>query len=637
MGGINLQIRVFFLNNKIRILPNTLVNQIAAGEVVERPASIIKELVENSIDSQATIITVKINDGGKSSITVIDNGSGMTIDDLHLCLKPHATSKMPFDDIIKIDNLGFRGEALASIASVSKVKVISKYHQAELGYELACNFGIESEISPNALQQGTIIQVNDLFSLTPARLKFLSSNAQETNYCYKIFKKLALAHPHIHFQMESNGKLVFNYNVVGKVYVEHLANRCEQVIGKDFVMNSCIIDEQVQDITFQGIISIPTFYKKTTDNQYWVVNSRPLQDKFLNNVVRRVYFDVLKLGEYPVYALNLNIKRDLVDENVNPTKSEVRFQDKQQISNFLYSKIKDAVYGINGQKTSSNLSSQLLSRVAKKSPNMLNFFKPLDNTIHEHSLYAGSNQQNSTNNAHNSHSIKEQQLAYFNNVAEIEHNFDVSVDSSISNIVDSDEKIDNVESLPLGFAKAQLHSNWIVAQNDSGLIIVDQHAAHERINHELLKAQFQEKTLVSQLLLTSEIILLDPEEFNIVEENAEIIRNCGISFDVFGYNTILVKGIPAILGNINVKTLILEILDDFRGSEESNNLEERYKKIIAKMACHGSIRAGKVLNIAEMNNLLRTMEQTENYAQCSHGRPTFINISLKELEKLFGR
>ncbi|MDR0484641.1 MAG: DNA mismatch repair endonuclease MutL [Alphaproteobacteria bacterium] len=597
------------MTSKIKVLPIHLVNQIAAGEVIERPASIIKELVENSVDAGSTAITVKIQNGGKTFISILDNGSGIDKDDLVLCLKPHATSKLNKDNFNYITTLGFRGEALASIASVSRITIASKEATSEIGYEISANAGNISDVSKSNVPQGTLIQVSDLFYSIPARLGFLRTDGVETTYCYKIFKQLALASPNVSFKLENNDKVVFNYIVKGNTKVEQLRNRAEQILGSTFAENSLFIDEKNPMLKLYGFVGIPTYSKNNQDEQYLILNGRPLKDKTISGIIKFAYSEVLFSGKHPAYALFIDINPSSVDVNVSPTKSEVRFKDVGFIRHLILSSIKTALGLSSTQKTNSTLGSQLFNRNNYSNKNLdLNIFQPQKPT--------GSLQ------------VKESESSYLPEV------------KPIINEAQEDTKEPQQETpsdFPLGFAKAQFHKNWIVAQNKDGLILVDQHAAHERITQEIIKEQYFSKNIPQQLLLHGELLKLDPLQMEVVDIYQEQIRSLGISFDIFGKDSIVIKGLPSILKNPNPVDLMLDIIADFKELETPQSFNKKLNDIISTIACHSSIRSGRIMNVAEMDDLLRTMEKTPNYAQCSHGRPTYIHISLADIEKLFSR
>lgn len=602
--------------DKIKVLTTNLVNQIAAGEVIERPHSIIKELMENSIDAKATSIEVTIKNGGKTFISVFDNGSGISKNDLALCLKPHTTSKLNEDNLSNIVTLGFRGEALPSIASVSRITIQSKEKNSDIGYQVSATNGFEEDITYSNIPSGTIISVSDLFYCVPARLNFLRTDGVETTYCYKTFKQIALANPNVSFKLENNDKIVFNYPAIGLNDFEKLKNRVSQILGKSFIENSIAIDEKNPMLRLYGFIGVPTISKNTQEDQYLVVNNRSLKDRNITGLIKFAYSDVLFSGKQPCYTLFIDINPSDIDVNVSPTKSDIRFRDINFIRHIVLNTIKTALGLKNTQKTDSSLGEQLLNYSAPK-------FNSSSIKQMDISLFKPSNYENPTQVL----SVNEEITQYISAI-------DINIPYEVSDIETINDK---TEDFPLGFAKAQFHKNWILAQNKDGIILVDQHAAHERITQEIIKEQYESKSISQQLLLTTELLKIDALSMEIINIYKEKIESLGISFDVFGSDAILIKAIPSILKNTNPKNLLLDIIADFKELSSPESFNKKINAIIATMACHSSIRSGRIMTVHEMNDLLRAMENTKNYAQCSHGRPTFVNITLKDIEKLFSR
>lgn len=608
--------------DKIKILPINLVNQIAAGEVVERPHSIIKELVENSIDAGATSIEIKIKNGGKTFISVGDNGYGISKNDLALCLKPHATSKLNEGNLSNIVTLGFRGEALPSIASVSKINIHSREHGSNQSYQVYASNGVEEDIRPSSIPLGTLIQVSDLFYCVPARLNFLRTDGVETTYCYKTFKQIALANPEVSFKFENNDKVAFSYPAIGLDKFERLKNRALQILGTSFIENSIYLDEQNPMLRLYGFIGIPTLSKNTKEDQYIVVNNRSLKDRTISGLIKFAYSEVLFSGKQPCYSLFIDINPQEIDVNVSPTKSDIRFKDLNFIRHIMISSIKTKLGLKETQKTNNSLGEQLLNVSSdKNSPSTGSHIryqagsskstKQMDISLFKPQNYAST-----------------PTLSVSDNVSEYAKNVDYT---------DNLEQTEQNEDFPLGFAKAQFHKNWILAQNKDGLILVDQHAAHERVTQEIIKEQYSLKAIPQQLILTTEILKIDSHSMEIINIYKEQIESLGISFDIFGSDALLIKAIPSIVKNSNPKNLILDIISDFKELQSPENFNKKINNIISTIACHSSIRSGRIMNSHEMNDLLRIMEKTPNYAQCSHGRPTYISISLKDIEKMFSR
>lgn len=608
--------------DKIKILPINLVNQIAAGEVVERPHSIIKELVENSIDAGATSIEIKIKNGGKTFISVGDNGYGISKNDLALCLKPHATSKLNEGNLSNILTLGFRGEALPSIASVSKITIHSRERDSKQGYQVYASNGIEEDISPSSIPLGTLIQVTDLFYCIPARLHFLRTDGVETTHCYKTFKQIALANPEVSFKFENNDKIAFSYPAVGLDKFEMLKNRVLQILGTSFIENSIYLDEQNPMLRLYGFIGIPTFSKNTQEDQYIVVNNRSLKDRTISGLIKFAYSEVLFSGKQPCYSLFIDINPQEIDVNVSPTKSDIRFKDLNFIRHIMISSIKTKLGLKETQKTNNSLGEQLLNTSSGKNSSYTVY------TPSYQSEYSKSAKQMDISLFKPQNYASTPTLSVSDNVSEYAKNVDYT---------DNLEQTEQNEDFPLGFAKAQFHKNWILAQNKDGLILVDQHAAHERVTQEIIKEQYSLKAIPQQLILTTEILKIDSHSMEIINIYKEQIESLGISFDIFGSDALLIKAIPSIVKNSNPKNLILDIISDFKELQSPENFNKKINNIISTIACHSSIRSGRIMNSHEMNDLLRIMEKTPNYAQCSHGRPTYISISLKDIEKMFSR
>ncbi len=590
---------------KIKILSKDLVDKISAGEVIERPSSVIKELVENSIDADAKNIEIHIENAGKKFISVKDDGFGIDKDDLSLALLSHSTSKLTIDNLFAIKTLGFRGEALASIAAISKITIGSKYCEANNGYSIECRGGDISDVSPFSINNGTYIKIEDLFSFTPARLKFLRSDNTENIASYKIFKNLALSHPHISFKLFSNQKEIYNYYVDEK---NSLKNRVFQILSKDFIDNSIYFEESNPLFKVYGYLGSPTYTKINSESQYVIVNGRALKDKFLNSLVRVAYSNVLFGGQYPCYVIFLDINPNEIDVNVNPTKSEIRFKDIQLVRHLIISSIKKNLQDTSFQINNSKIAIGLLNKNNTNSPKENLFVEFKNNSLME-----------DINSLHyNQNNIKTSDLSMFS-----ANNFD--------------NHIEDLSAFPLGFAKGQFHKNWIVAENINGIIIVDQHAAHERINQEKLVKNYLHQGVLSQMLITQEIIEIDAIEYELLEMFRVNLYKLGIDFDFFSKHSIVIKSLPALLSNPNAKMLFKDLMLDLKDIQSLEKFDKKLYDVVARIACHKSIRSGKNLSINEMNFLLREMEKTPNYGQCPHGRPTFSEIKLKNIESLFGR
>ena len=601
----------------IRILPDNLVNQIAAGEVIERPASAVKELVENAIDAGATSIEITLVDGGKSLIDVKDNGKGMNREDLSLAVERHATSKLPDNDLFHISYLGFRGEALPSIASVSRLSITTRNEQEENGWQLNISNGDKKEILPIASSYGTKVTVRDLFYATPARLKFLKTAASETAQCIDIINRIALANPQISFYLFDGEKKKITLNACQGDLFDARLKRLIDVIGRGFGENSILIDTTREHIKISGYVSLPTLNKANTLSQYLFVNNRPVRDKLLLGAIKGAYQGVLENGRYPLCALFIDVDPNFVDVNVHPTKAEVRFFDAASIRGLLVGSIRNAL-SIGSQQTAvpSNLEHFLQDRVEKT--NDLNQDMFILNDQHMKS---------------SSHIFASKPITYSktSNLPELERKISVRTEEDTHILCDEYCGV-------LGQAKAQFHNTYIISQTEDSIIIIDQHAAHERIVMEKMKKAFQEgRHLATQILLIPEIVELSPVEKQQLMDNIKNFEQLGLVIKEFGTTAVMVQEIPALIKDCDISKLVHDLAEQISEWGGYFALEDKINHIVATMACHGSVRAGRCLNLAEMNHLLREMEQTPNSGQCNHGRPTYIEMKLKDIDKLFHR
>ena len=583
---------------RIRHLPDTLVNQIAAGEVVERPAAAVKELVENSIDAGAKTIEVSIRNGGKSLIRVKDDGFGMNREELIAATDRHATSKLPDDDLVFIQHLGFRGEALPSIGAVSRLKIESRAEGSADSWAITVAGGHKSEPAPSSVPKGTVIEVRDLFYATPARLKFMKTDRAEYGAVKDTLQRLAMAFPHVGFQLIHDDKKVFQY------VPDDLHGRLSAILSKEFGDNSVPVEAQRDEFTIYGHAGLPTFSRGTSQYQFLFINGRPVKDRLILGCVRAAYRDVLHGDRHPVVALFITCPPDQVDVNVHPAKAEVRFRDAGFVRGLIISALKHAL-GEAGMRTSSTLSSYALTALKPKpfsSPAL-----PLNRGVAEkvQDAYRPIALQNNAVPA-----------ARFEEIAAEEEQQDY----------------------PMGAARAQIHENYIIAQNENGMVIVDQHAAHERLVYERFKAQIADGGVSAQGLLTPEIVDLDDTQAGHLLEQADLFQRLGLDIEAFGPGSIAVRSVPTILsGRINVQQLIRDLSDELEEHSTADALEEKINHMLSTMACHGSVRSGRRMNADEMNALLRQMEQTPNAGHCNHGRPTYVELDLKDIEKLFGR
>lgn len=601
----------------IRILPSNLVNQIAAGEVIEKPASVVKELVENALDAGATSIEVHLTDGGKTFIKIVDNGKGMSKEELEVAVERHATSKLPDDNLFNICFFGFRGEALPSISSVSRMSILSRKKDDENGWKINVDGGVKSEVEPVACNKGTTIEVRDLFYATPARLKFLKSSSSETGYCVDIIERIALANPSVSFALYAEGKKKLFYPAGNGDLFSSRMDRLVAVMGKEFRENSILIDTKREGVSISGYVSLPTLNKANSLSQFLFVNNRVVRDKLLLGAIKGAYSDVLASGRYPLCALFFDVSPQDVDVNVHPTKAEVRFYDNNLVRGLLVSSIKNALARASG-KTSNTLDLSQIARVEEVS-----FDENLslnESPVYNPNIRIGNYQSFSYGNA------KKQA-----DLPDLEYKFSVKTED----IDYSNTSQDEIGAL--GLAKAQINDTYIIAQTPESLIIVDQHAAHERIVMEKLKAGLEAKNQASQILLIPEIVDLSISEKNKLLSVAEEFAKLGLEIEEFGSTAVLVRSTPALLGEVDAKKLIKDLAEQITEWGSGFDLKEKLHLVCATLACHGSVRAGRRLNIEEMNKLLRDMEKTPHSGQCNHGRPTYVELKMKDIAHLFDR
>lgn len=605
----------------IRILPNNLVNQIAAGEVIERPASVVKELVENSIDAGATSIEVTLVDGGKSLIVVSDNGRGIDKDELPVAVERHATSKLPDDNLFNINFLGFRGEALPSISSVSRMTIVSRREGAENAWKIEVSGGEKSEIMPAAHPQGTRIEVRDLFYSAPARLKFLKTTPSETAQCVDILNRIALANPTISFYLSDENRKKVTLNACQGELFDARLKRLADVMGREFSENSLLINAHRENLTITGYVSLPTLNKSNSLYQYLFVNNRPVRDKLLLGAIKGAYQDVLAHNRYPMAALYFDIDPAYVDVNVHPAKAEVRFYDNALVRGLLVSAVRQALT-LGDHRSANNL--DLAGFVHDNIPG---FGENEVAVLQEHKPGGG--------NVPAFRPLMSQPRRQAE-LPELERKvFSVKVDESCPAVSAAG---DSGEVGPLGLAKAQFHDTYIISQTEDSIVIIDQHASHERIVMENLKASLlAENKVATQILLIPEIVDLSLSEKTRLIEAAEELQKLGLSVEEFGSTAVIVREIPALLGDCDIKALIRDLAGEMAEWGKGFSLTDKLHTICATIACHGSVRAGRRLNIDEMNRLLRDMERTEHSGQCNHGRPTYVELKLKDIEKLFER
>ena len=611
----------------IRILPDTLVNQIAAGEVIERPASVVKELVENAIDAGASSIEITLVDGGKSLIAVADNGKGMAREDLELAVERHATSKLPDDDLFHIGYLGFRGEALPSIASVARLSVTSRSRQAENGWRMEVNGGVKQSPVPAASAAGTRVEVRDLFYAAPARLKFLKTAAGEVTQCVDIVNRIALANPQISFYLIDGQKKKISLNACQGELFDARLKRLSDVMGREFGENSLLINAERDHLRISGYVSLPTYNKANSLSQYLFVNNRPVRDKLLLGAVKGAYQGVLEIGRYPLCALFFDVDPDYVDVNVHPTKAEVRFFDGAAVRGLLVSAIRNALTAGSRQTAApANLASFLqdsLENASLTAPLLMSDDKEeaaFLNDCHQPAPSAFRRTLPPLPSRPRTAALPE-----------LERKFSVRAEE------DDNSRYADADGV-LGQAKAQFHNTYIISQTEDSIVLIDQHAAHERIVMEKMKKALNEgRKPATQMLLIPEIVELDACDKHRLLENAENLDQLGLSVEEFGPSAVIVREIPALIKDCDTQKLVHDLAEQIAEWGSDFALTEKLNHIVATMACHGSVRAGRSLNLAEMNHLLREMEQTPNSGQCNHGRPTYIELKLKDIDKLFHR
>ncbi|WP_114519905.1 DNA mismatch repair endonuclease MutL [Altererythrobacter sp. ZODW24] len=596
----------------IRRLPEALVNRIAAGEVVERPAAALKEIVENAIDAGAGQITVSLVEGGLSRIEVTDDGCGMDPAQMELALERHATSKLPDEAIEQVSTLGFRGEALPSIGSVAKLTIESRPRDAEQGWRRVVDHGEVTEDGPAALPPGTRVRVEQLFAKVPARRKFLRTSRSEYGACHDVVRRLAMARPDIGFTFKHGDRTIFS--VQGG---EGLENRVAQIVARELKDNGVTIDLEKYGMRLTGIAGLPTYNRGVADHQYLFVNGRPVKDRLLTGAVRGAYSDMLARDRHAVLALFLEIEPEAVDVNVHPAKTEVRFREAQNVRGFIVSALRNALSS--GDRRSAQSPDAAAMGRWQQEPEqpaaLRSIFEGRDWTA------PGSRVNEPVQPWQDAQGAGGDTLAMPQGRAE-----------------QAEEIAADAADYPLGIARGQVANTYIVAESADGLVLVDQHAAHERLVLERLKAAGAEDAVSrSQALLMPDVVEMDESDCVRLEEQIETLSKHGLVIERFGPSAMLVRAIPHSLKNGDPTALLTDIADDLAKNGEALLLGERLDLVLATMACHGSVRAGRTLTVTEMNALLREMERTPRSGQCNHGRPTWVKLSMDDVEKLFGR
>ncbi len=614
---------------QIRRLPEALINRIAAGEVVERPAAALKELVENAIDAGASRIAVKLVEGGLTRIEVSDDGCGMSADDMALALERHATSKLPDEAIEQVATLGFRGEALPSIASVARLTIESRVRQAGQGWRRVVDHGEIIEDTPAALPPGTRVRVENLFGKVPARRKFLRTPRSEYGACLDVMRRLAMARPDLAISLEHGERRIF-----ATQQDESLADRVAGIVARELKDNSVAIDaerpSQSGMMRLTGIAGLPTYNRGVADHQYLFVNGRPVKDRLLVGAVRGAYSDMLARDRHAVLALFLDVPFEEVDVNVHPAKTEVRFRDSKAVRGFIVSGLRAAL-ATGDRRSAQGPDRGAMARWTQEpsggaggepAPALRSIFEGRDWSASRTGFAAGVQ----------------------GGVAESRQNWagSVSADGEVlaapMGRAEQAEPIPEGADYPLGIARGQVANTYIVAEAQDGLVLVDQHAAHERLVLERLRAAGAGDAVArSQALLVPDVVELDEADCDRLEEAAEGFESFGLTIERFGPSAMLVRAMPHALRKAKPEQLLQDLADDIAKHGEALLLTEKLEHVLATMACHGSVRAGRVLSVAEMNALLREMEETPRSGQCNHGRPTWVKLSMEDVEKLFGR
>ena len=614
----------------VRQLSEGVVNRIAAGEMVERPASVVKELVENALDAGATRIDVLTDGGGRRLIRVSDDGAGMSRDDLALAVERHATSKLPDDDLLDIRTLGFRGEALPSIGAVARLTITTRHANEPHAWAITVDSGDKSTVKPAALGAGTRVEVRDLFYATPARLKFLKSDRSESEAIREMVRRLAMSRPDVAFTLAGEERAPATWAAALPGAAGRLA-RLADILGAEFRANAVEVRGGREGLSIEGFAALPTHTRANSLGQYLFVNGRPVRDKLLIGVVRAAYADYLPRDRHPIVALFVTLDPREVDVNVHPAKAEVRFRDGGLVRSLLIRALQEAL-ARDGQRaaTTGGTATVAAFRSASMPPRggwdwRRSPARPAD--------ARGFAMPTSGNTAQD---LMRQDLMRQGFAEAAQAAFDVGGPSADAR-VDQVEPAPDLLDRPLGAARAQVHETYIVAQTRDGLIIVDQHAAHERIVYERLKAALDRTGIARQILLIPEIVELDEADVERLTARAAELLRYGLAIESFGPGAVAVRETPSLLGEIDAQALVRNLAEHMAEWDEALPLERRLMHVAATMACHGSVRAGRRLKGDEMNALLREMEATPNSGQCNHGRPTYVELKLADIERLFGR
>ena len=613
--------------SSIRRLPPETINRIAAGEVVERPASVIKELVENAIDAGAENIDIRFEDGGRTQITVTDDGKGMTPEELELAIERHATSKLSPNldgewDLLNIATMGFRGEALPSIGSVARLTITTQVLGADSAWQISVSGGAVSAVKPAPRfgLSGTRVEVRDLFYATPARLKFLKSERSEALAISDIVKRLAMANPAVGITLGTSGRT--NVKTVARSDdTDGRLARLGAILGADFRENALEIDTEREGIRLTGFAGLPTYSRGNAQHQFLFVNGRPVRDKLLHGAVRGAYQDYLARNRHPVVALYLDLPMTHVDVNVHPAKSEVRFRDPGLVRGLIVSALRHGLAGA-GHRASTTVSDYALGKIQTGQPStaLQGDYRP---------RFGGYQAPHTPDPA-----LQPLIDGFSAKVEETQAEFSSAHSRESGN---PDGTAEDLTTYPLGAARAQLHETYVVAQTGDGIVIVDQHAAHERLVYERMKQAMSGTGVERQKLLIPDIVDLGEADAARLLARTDELADMGLMIEPFGTGAVAVRETPALLGEMDVQGLLRDLADDLSEFEEALSLKEKFEDVCGTMACHGSVRAGRRLNASEMNALLRQMEATPHSGQCNHGRPTYVELKLADIERLFGR
>jgi len=654
----------------IRRLPEGVVNRIAAGEVVERPAAAAKELVENALDAGASRITVRLREGGKAYLAVEDDGRGMTPDQLALAVDRHCTSKLADDDLVHIASLGFRGEALASIGAVAHLTVASRPPGQDTGWQVVVDGGALHAPEPAALTAGTRVTVRDLFQATPARLKFLKAARTETQHILDAVQRLAMANPGVSFTVVSEDRTALRLDAcAGELFSARL-ERLGAVMGKDFKTNAVRVDAERDGLHLSGYAGLPTLNRANARAQYLFVNGRPVKDRLLQGAIRGAYRDLLARDRHPMVALFLDCPPDAVDVNVHPAKAEVRFRDSERVRGLIVGALQHTLAEA-GHRASATVADQALAAAQPRTNPAP--ARPASGPVHQppagmadaaHAYHAplpeldaapaaqpragptGGRPTAPASPSTPPGGMADPAHAYHAPLPELDTGPQARTEAPSAQPSPTpdpaapaaeDEASETGETHPLGAARAQLHANYIVAQTADGLVIVDQHAAHERLVYERMKGELAEKGVARQMLLIPEVVELDAASAARLAERTDELAELGLVVEAFGGGALVVREVPALLGEPDVQALLRDLADELGQWYSGLALTDRLDHVCATLACHGSVRAGRRLNGEEMNALLRQMEATPFTGQCNHGRPTYVELKLHDIEKLFGR